>query len=727
MNNDDMNLDNLKKETEKYERRDFADIKKRVAKAKAKPPEFIPASKRKINWLWVGVNTVIAAAFVLILGITAINTLETHNETIVKAPYYDVYEALREASERQSRLNRVSTEAIVADGMPLEAAGTETFGYSEEQALTDMDNTSDVLADDMSGDTSEAEGEEASGEHGETNVQVEGIDEADIVKNDGECIYTLSNYSAPNYEYKTLLSIVNMGGLRLMSQTEFDTEKDGSIIDMYVKNKRLVLVSRLPREDTSSADSDTIRVDSSITSVRIYDVLNHGDAISFQREFRQEGDYISSRLSGETLYLVTSKSVRHMGIIPLEKVGNYVPRTYDSHSRNHAKEYISVKEQDIFISEENDSTFITASALSIVDYQQVSTKTVLGSYGSLVYCSAGGLYVASGFGSDTEIVRYEIDGNSIEYSARATVEGTVLNQFSMDEHDGYLRVAVTIYNETIDNKLYVLDTGLNKIGETPALAQGETIKSARFIGEMAYIVTFRQTDPLFAIDVSDPYSPTVLGELKIPGFSTYLHPLDENTLIGIGYNADAETGWQTGMKFSLFDVSDPHNPQETSTLILNGSIYSDALYNHKAVTFIRSTGLLVIPYSFYDDFVTVGDQKITSEFSSGAMVLNVSKDGGFSLKGIITDPMFSPHQEGVYTNENRLPMRSTYANELIYTVSSQSIVAVSMSDLSFVLQVDFYETEEYDPPEVIYEAPEVTPSPNPDDYSDLEPFQDYTE
>ncbi len=721
MNDNFENLDSLKNDTAKYERRNFGDIKKRVRNAKGgNVPQFVPASKKKTGVLKVLGGTLVAAALLVVLGITTVNTLNSHQDALVKEPYYAVYEAMKESTEKR---------AEAYGGNNLVGGITRSFGLEdggiavEEAAPADEAITTDFSYGntDLSAPVSEAA-------FGETNVQVEGIDEADIVKNDGENLYIISSYTTPDYEYKTMLSIVRAKDLILLSQKEFIEKKDGVIIDMYVKNGRMVLVSSLPAKEpdiSAAEDSTRIWVQSNDTMVKVFEILNSGDAISMERDFRQEGNYVSSRLSGDTVYLVTSKQISHTGIIPLEKIVTYVPYVYDTLSKEHPREYLPVTEDQITIAEDNDSTFITASAISMVDNTQVVTETVLGSYASHVYCNSQSLYVAASNGEGTEILRFVIDGNNIEYAAKATVDGYVNNQFSMDEHNGYFRIATTAWSNTSQSsKLYVLDSGLNKVGESEALAPNEDIKSVRFMGNMTYIVTFRQTDPLFAIDATDPFNPVVLGQLKIPGFSTYMHPLDETTLIGVGYNADEETGWQTGMKFSLFDVSDPYNPQETSKLILNGSIYSDALYQHKAVTFIKDKGLLIVPYSFYDEFVTVGDQKITKEFSNGAMVLNVTKEGGFVLKGIVTDPKFGEFGDA-HTNESRYVMRSSYWNDLLYTISNQSVVAVNMNDLSFFGQTDMYETSEFE--EQNFETPEPEPTADPNDYSDLEPFQDYGE
>ncbi|MEK0319681.1 MAG: beta-propeller domain-containing protein, partial [Nitrosopumilus sp.] len=246
----------------------------------------------------------------------------------------------------------------------------------------------------------------------------------------------------------------------------------------------------------------------------------------------------------------------------------------------------------------------------------------------------------------TIIHKISIDEGKIEYVAKGSVPGRLLNQFSMDQSGDRFRVATTTeyytqYQGTVRaNAVYVLDEQLNIVGGLDQIAPGESIFSARFIGDRLYLVTFQQIDPFFVIDLSTD-TPKILGELKIPGFSNYLHPYDEDHIIGIGRDVkEIEEGrvQQLGIKIALFNVADVSNPKVVDDVIIgNSSTYSEALNNHKAFFFDKTRGVLSIPIS--------GDSKNLNEISSSKMfapdynrwngfyVFNLDSSDGFILKG----------------------------------------------------------------------------------------------
>jgi uncharacterized secreted protein with C-terminal beta-propeller domain len=203
----------------------------------------------------------------------------------------------------------------------------------------------------------------------------------------------------------------------------------------------------------------------------------------------------------------------------------------------------------------------------------------------------------------TSITKIGIKEGTITFEANGTVPGYVLNQFSMDEHNGFFRVATTDHNwrsGSSGNNVYVLNEDLEIIGELEGLAKDEEINSARFIDDRCYLVTFKKVDPLFTIDLSEPDNPIVLGKLKIPGYSDYLHPYDENTLIGVGKETveakEGDFAWYQGVKISLFDVSDVENPSELAKIeIGDRGTDSPALYNRHAFLFNKSRNILITP------------------------------------------------------------------------------------------------------------------------------------
>ena len=260
----------------------------------------------------------------------------------------------------------------------------------------------------------------------------------------------------------------------------------------------------------------------------------------------------------------------------------------------------------------------------------------------------------------TEIYKFDIskDG-SLSYKAKTKIDGKTINQYSLDEKDGHLRIA--LYDDD-GARVAILDNNLKQIGISDYVAKGETMYSSRFIGDKAYLVTFKNMDPLFVIDLSDETKPKVLGELKIPGYSTYLHPYDENHLIGIGMETEevvnrnsngkvvSTTTKIIGMKMALFDVTDVNNPTQISqTVIGDRRTTSAILTNPKALLFSKKKQLIAIPVNNYnEDFeVSSSSDSYTSMIDSykkynknyvaeGYFVYNINLEEGFKLKGIIT-------------------------------------------------------------------------------------------
>jgi uncharacterized secreted protein with C-terminal beta-propeller domain len=281
----------------------------------------------------------------------------------------------------------------------------------------------------------------------------------------------------------------------------------------------------------------------------------------------------------------------------------------------------------------------------------------------------------------TTIHRIHINNGKIEYKSQGSVPGRVKNQFSMSEHKGHLRVSSTMEGIYINylrtrmdeqNNIYVLNMNLETVGGLEGLAPDEDIYATRFLGDICYLVTFRQIDPFFVIDLSNPTNPTLLGELKIPGYSTYLHPYDDNHIIGIGMEGRK-------VKISLFDVTDMSNPVELSKHIVetddNGwrSSSSEALYEHKAFLFDKEKNLLVIPVGNYN--------------KQSAYVFDITLEDGIELKGTITHG-----QEVTVSNETNTYYyswdygysikRTLYIGDVLYTISDNMVKMNSLEDLS---------------------------------------------
>ena len=320
----------------------------------------------------------------------------------------------------------------------------------------------------------------------------------------------------------------------------------------------------------------------------------------------------------------------------------------------------------------------------------------------------------------TVIHKIAINKGDLQYKTAGEVPGVVLNQFSMDEDNGYFRIATTknrrwsTFEESSEsyNNIYVLDENMKVVGKVEELAKNERIYSVRFMQNRAYMVTFKQIDPLFVIDLADPTNPKVLGELKIPGFSNYLHPYDETTLIGLGKDSG---NWNAGLKLSLFDVSDVKNPKEIDNYVFeNGRGDSIALNDHKAFLFSKEKNLLVIPVNLEesDELIPREESSVSAEmimsnpirYFNGAAVFYIDKKG-FMLKGIVD------HSDGNSANNYGYSLdavkRSLYIENILYTLSNKYL---KMNDLSDIEEVNSLELKK---DVIIIPVPRPIPVPMP--------------
>ena len=401
-----------------------------------------------------------------------------------------------------------------------------------------------------------ASAEEGSSDYSRTNIQVEGVDEADIVKSDGKYIYlAIDNRLVIARAYPPKEA-------RIVCELKLE----GIIGGLFVNGDRLaVLESRGPVYD-AWAETPVRYVDTEKTAIRVYDLSDRENPV-LKREVSIDGYCVSSRMIGDYVYVIASGSAW----AGEDNIG--LPRIHGDDGT------VEIQPAEIWHSAtpDNGYGFTTIMSVNVAndDEEPVHETLLLGS-ASTIYVSPSNIYVTftdwSGESQSTSIHRIHIDEGQIEYHATGEVPGTLLNQFSMDEHGEYFRVAtMTGYvsqsgGATSGSHVYVLDQELDIAGRLENLAPGEQIHSARFMGSRCYLVTFKKVDPLFVIDLSDPTQPKVLGELKITGFSDYLHPYDENHIIGIGKETvaaeEGDFAWYQGVKISLFDVSDVANPKE---------------------------------------------------------------------------------------------------------------------------------------------------------------------
>jgi uncharacterized secreted protein with C-terminal beta-propeller domain len=298
------------------------------------------------------------------------------------------------------------------------------------------------------------------------------------------------------------------------------------------------------------------------------------------------------------------------------------------------------------------------------------------------------------WGGNTTIYRIHMQANNMTVEAKGNIPGQERNQFSMDEYGNYFRIQTSTWSGGVSQtNVYVLDMNLTVVGRLENLAPGENFHSARFMGDRCYLVTFKKTDPLFVIDLSNATNPLVLGELKIPGYSDYLHPYDETHLIGVGKNTvEAEEGnfaWYQGIKVSLFDVSNVTNPIQKANYII-GDRGSDTpvLSDHKAFLFDRSKNLLAIPVMV----AKIDESKYPSPVPpyaygepvwQGAYVFDISLYHDLVLEGRITHLNID-----MSINEQEYWVkRSLYIGDVLYTVSDRMVKMNSLDDLSPIGEV----------------------------------------
>ena len=496
-----------------------------------------------------------------------------------------------------------------------------------------------------------------------TNVQVEGVDEADIVKTDGEYIYLTKN--------QTVLIIKAYPADKAEIVNKLDI--GSPVLNLYVVGDKMVVFSHRYPSYIDDVIFEILPSDKDRTTVTIYDISDRADPEK-EQEVTLDGYYFSSRMIGDWVYFIVNSPAY------LEDEEIILPVIRDGRT------WCKVEPTDIFYF--NDSygwqSYNTIMALNVQDPDAKGhSETFLLNQGSSLFVSLENMYIVSGgWSANSTITKINIDEGEISYVAEGSVPGQILNQFSMDEYNGVFRVATTSWNHKLGqvNNVYTLNEKMEVIGKLEGLAPNESIYSARFMGDRCYLVTFKKVDPLFTIDLSNPYNPKVLGKLKIPGFSNYLHPYDENIVIGVGKETEeAKTGdfaWHQGVKISMFDVSDVTNPRELAKIVIGdrGS-ESPAQYDHKAFLFSKARNLLVIPILETgideDDYVDVPPNMYGELLYQGAYVFDISPEG-IELRGKVThidDPDYFL-RSGYWFESQYEIKRSLYIHENLYTLSN---------------------------------------------------------
>ena len=607
------------------------------------------------------------------------------------------------------------------NSMPAVRIGTDSSGFGDFSASPSK----------TSSESTKKSSSTSTSDYSKTNVQVENVDEADVVKTDGEYIYSISD------EYIVISKTDSTGKVEIITQLAPPNTPQ----DFFIKDNKLVVITYV--EDTNKT-----YYSSSTTSVEIYDISNK-ENISRLKKIDLDKSYYTSRIIGDKVYIITT------GVIGSNYSNNYEPKlpsftvdgntkelSYDKinyiKNRKDFNDYISViatidltalnnepsvngymiPTENAYVSEKN--LYV---AFEKIDYLNNNDDNETLNYMKKLFGFGGIIgfiksqendydgYYKTEYKNYTNILKFEFTDTGIKYVASAKEEGSTLNQFSMDEYNGNLRV--TLSKNTEKSKLVVYSDNMKKIGEIDNIAPGEKIYSTRFIKDRAYVVTYKTIDPLFVIDLKDPTAPKILGELKIPGYSTYLHPYDENHIIGIG-NATEEITTRdsmgkvtskraviTGMKMAIFDVTDVKNPKEKfSQKIGDRNTYSNILQNHKALLFSKEKELIAIPVNNYKEPIEVNSSNndqinsatnITSSIKkapieSGYIVYNINLKDGFKEKGIITHENSNSTYDYYWYGSNNI-VRGLYIGNTLYTVSNDYIKSHTLEKLEQISSI----------------------------------------
>ena len=515
-----------------------------------------------------------------------------------------------------------------------------------------------------------------------TNVQVKGVDEADIVKTDGSYIY----YVAGNQ-----LNILKPDGAntKLVSSTSLSGEDSwwGYNSEMFLLGNRLMIITQSFNTVWINDANGNYQTNTDQTSAVIYDISNPVKPVQVV-SLGQSGYYVSSRMIGDYVYLVTSQYIYS----PVKGTPiTYIPSTFEG------EESRLLMPTDLYVGPNpQNAAYSVIGSINLKSGANFSSaKAVFGGTSELYANGEHMLLAFSRYSEDVLPIAPDKDGKNVQITrgsastdlvllglnegqitklAEGNVPGNLLNQFSMDEYKDAIRIVTNVntweqriftdgvdtyeYDSTSANALYTLDLELNILGKIENLAKDEFVKSVRFDGEIGYFVTFRQTDPLFAVDLSNPAKPRVLDALKIPGFSEYLHVFKQNLLLGVGYAADENTGAMQGVKLSMFDTTDKTNVKEVTTEKVDAS-WTVVGSNHKAILVDAEKNLIAFPAD------------------SNYYIYRYTADKGFELAARVN----------MTADLSSWNLRGLFIGDYFYVLGDSGVTVVSLTDFTVLATV----------------------------------------
>ncbi|MCZ7357196.1 MAG: beta-propeller domain-containing protein [Candidatus Methanoperedens sp.] len=613
-------------------------------------------------------------------------------------------------------------------------------------------------------------GGQGTADYSKTNIQVEGVDEADFVKNDGKYIYVISQNKL------VIVDAYPAEKASILSETEIP----GRPKDLFINGDRLVVFTENDHQVTLYPEYEyrPIQRYTQNTSALVYDISDRTKPEQVE-SYDINGNYFQSRMIGDYVYFIVKDSVYYYANVvdvPAIRQGSgriMIPDVYyfDNPEQNyvfHTIASINIRSKGInaksFMMGYSDNLYVSSNSIYLtynknLPYMYYQKEQEERFYNVIVpllpkdvqdkirgikdsklnsqekwdnissileenYNRMSEIEKNEYFSNiekaveeyevkqaqereKTVIQKISIDKGDIEYRAKGEVPGSLLNQFSMDESGDYFRVATTTqfwtgHGSVQYNNVYVMDGELNITGKLEEIAPDERIYSTRFIGNRLYMVTFKRMDPLFVIDLANPEKPDILGKLMIPGFSDYLHPYDENHIIGVGKETgDNEWGGVSikGVKLSLFDVSDVNNPKQLDKYeIGTAGTDSEALRDHRAFLFDRKKNLLVIPIREVSEdrvYGKYGDYYNRQKVWQGAYVFGITPEDGFKLKGKISH-LDDYEDQNYYWNSPSAVRRSLYMDDVLYTISARMILMNNLSDMSKIKGIDLpFEINKY--------------------------------
>ena len=577
-------------------------------------------------------------------------------------------------------------ETAFDDSTELASAGTETSDdYSEIESyflechkkaeenfqtyVKGADTTGTMIFEDSKNayamPSSDSKSNAANAAYAETNTQVSGVDEADIIKNDGRYLYVVANNEICIVDAKNMkqVSVID----RFVNKDE-KSAKQTDIQDIYVSGDTLTaIVSEMTfdKSDTITVYNDVCKtacypyaLNKCKTLICTYDISDK--AVPKETETHsQSGSYQTSRMTDGKLYTVSfyGVDVSH-DRTESEIKSDCVPRVDGK----------KIKPSDIKIGTDGDKdkSFVVLTAFDTSGKTDNNSSYAYLGYCDELYATKDNVYITSteygGGKSDyaevTNIASFAVSGEKIAFKSEGKVSGSVDDRYSMDEYNGYFRIVTTDSVKKKDSfvdvsSLYVLDSGLNTVGKLVDIAKNEGVESVRFMGNSAYIITFENTDPLFTVDLTDPTAPKITGQVELPGFSSYLHPIGDDYILGVGYDGDDDGADYSSVKVTLFNVSDPSSPKVSDEVVIKNAD-TDVNYNPKAFIYYPEKNLAGIPA------IVGGD----GDTAYGAYYLIGVKDGK------LTEEEKLIHK---YSEDYSSLFRGTYIANTAYTVSGEGI------------------------------------------------------